>query len=94
MIYYDWNNAKNEQLKKKRGISFEQITTQIETGFLLDIVEHPDQEKYVNQRIYIVEYESYAYLVPFVQTENRIFFENDLSQQKSDKKVFEVSHYE
>ena len=86
MIYYDWNNAKNEQLKKKRGISFEQITTQIETGFLLDIVEHPDQEKYVNQRIYIVEYESYAYLVPFVQTENRIFLKTIYPSRKATKK--------
>ncbi|MDZ7725763.1 MAG: toxin [candidate division KSB1 bacterium] len=83
MIFYDWNNVKNEQLKKIRGISFEQITTQIETGFLLDIVGHPNQEKYLNQRIYIVEYENYAYLVPFVQNKNSIFLKTIYPSRKA-----------
>ncbi len=86
MIFYDWNNGKNEQLKKVRHISFEQITTQIETGYLLDIVEHPNQDKYPNQRMYIVEYENYAYLVPFVQKENRIFLKTIYPSRKATQK--------
>jgi len=86
MTFYDWNNVKNEQLKKVRDISFEQITTQIETGYLLDIVEHPNADKYPNQRMYIVEYENYAYLVPFVQRENRIFLKTIYPSRKATKK--------
>lgn len=34
MTYFNWNNEKNDQLKRKRNISFERIVTQIENGKL------------------------------------------------------------
>ena len=86
MIYYDWNNEKNEQLKKERNISFERITTQIENGHLLDLVDHPNKVKYPNQRMYIVEYENYAYLVPFVQEGNRFFLKTIYRSRKATQK--------
>jgi len=54
MVYYQWNKEKNEQLKQKRNISFERITTQIENGKLLDIVDHPNKENYPNQKMVFV----------------------------------------
>ena len=86
MIYYNWNNEKNDQLKQKRKVSFERITTQIENGKLLDIVDHPNKEKYPNQKMYIVEYENYAYLVPFVQEGDAIFLKTIIPNRKATKK--------
>lgn len=86
MIYYDWNNEKNKRLKQERNISFERITTQIENGHLLDIVIHPIKEKYPNQSMYIVEYENYAYLIPFVKKGNKIFLKTIYPSRKATEK--------
>lgn len=86
MKYFDWNEEKNELLKKDRGISFELIISQIEMGNLLAIIEHPNIEKYKDQQIYVVEYENYAYLVPFVEEEERIFLKTIIPSRKATKK--------
>lgn len=86
MKYFDWNEEKNELLKKDRGISFELIISQIEMGNLLAIIEHPNIEKYKGQQIYVVEYENYAYLVPFVEEEERVFLKTIIPSRKATKK--------
>jgi hypothetical protein len=40
----------------------------ISEGRILDIVEHPNPDKYPSQRIFIIEINQYIYLVPFVET--------------------------
>jgi len=67
------NEDKNEKLKRERNISFEIILLQIEAGKILDILEHPNSEKYQGQKIFVIEFEGYAFLVPFVEDEQKIF---------------------
>lgn len=83
MKYFTWNNDKNEWLKSERGISFEEIVCQMERGQLLDIVEHPNQEKYGGQRIFVVAVSDYAYLVPFVETESDVFLKTIIPSRKA-----------
>ena len=35
-------------------------------------LEHPNQEKYEVQRVFVIEVEGNAYLVPFIETENAV----------------------
>ncbi len=65
-MVFDWNNDKNATLKKERNISFERIVVAIEEDHLLDILEHPNKERYPNQLLLIVEVEDYVYVVPCV----------------------------
>ena len=67
---FDWNDEKNRRLVEKRGISFEAILAAIEQGGLVDVLEHPNQERYRGQMIYVVNFEEYLYLVPFVVDED------------------------
>ena len=83
MDYYNWNKEKNERLKTERGISFEQITMHVEQGDLLDIVTHPNQSKYPNQQILVVEINDYVYLVPFVENENGKFLKTIIPSRKA-----------
>jgi uncharacterized DUF497 family protein len=69
---YVWNEEKNQRLKSERGVSFEEIIVHIAIGDVLDIVEHPNPEKYKGQRIFIVKMRDYAWLVPFVESEDKI----------------------
>ena len=90
MKYHSWNNDKNEKLKQERKISFEDVLYYIENGKLLAIVSNPNQEKYAGQKIYIIEIDNYAYLVPFVETKNEIFLKTIIPSRKATKKYLEV----
>jgi len=63
---FDWDPEKNRQLAEERGISFERVVSSIERGGIVDVMEHPNQERYPGQMIYVVDIEQYLYLVPFV----------------------------
>jgi uncharacterized DUF497 family protein len=86
MKYFAWSTEKNEQLKAKRLISFEEIVFHIESGQLLDVIEHPNAEKYKGQRIFIVNVNDYAYLVPFVESEHEIFLKTIIPSRKATRK--------
>lgn len=73
MKVFEWNEDKNELLKKIRNISFEEIVVAIQNGGLLDRLKHHNAEKYPNQFIFYVKYENYVYSVPFVEDNNKIF---------------------
>lgn len=83
--YFSWSNEKNAWLKRERNISFEDVLFFIMQGQLLDILEHPNQEKYRNQKILVVNIDDYAYLVPFVETENEIFLKTIIPNRKATK---------
>ena len=70
---FEWDEDKNRWLKEERGVSFEQIVFSIANGNLLDVIRHPNQAKYRGQRLYVVEVENYAYLVPYVEEKEFIF---------------------
>ena len=63
---FDWNPEKNLQLAEQRGVSFERVIYAIERDGLVDVLEHPNQERYPGQRIYVVDINQYLYLIPFV----------------------------
>ena len=63
-MIFNWNEKKNEHLKHERGVSFEQIVFLIENECVLDVLEHPNKKKYMDQRVYIINIENYAYAVP------------------------------
>ncbi len=86
MKYLTWNKRKNEQLKKDRNISFEIVSYLIESKQVLDIIKHPNEDKYPNQRIFVVLYNNYVWLVPFVEDEEQIFLKTIIPNRKATKK--------
>ena len=86
MKSYDWNQEKNETLKKDRGVSFEEIIFHIENGDELDVYPHPNQERYPNQLISIVAVNNYAHLVPYVESEESVFLKTIIPSRKATKK--------
>lgn len=86
MKTYVWNEEKNQRLKSERRVSFEEIIVHIAIGDVLDIVEHPNPEKYKGQRIFIVKMRDYAWLVPFVESEDEIFLKTIIPSRKATRK--------
>ena len=86
MKHFDWNVEKNEKLKAERNVTFEEVVFSIIHGGLLDIIVHPDQQKYPGQRIFVINIENYAFLVPFVETEECIFLKTIFPSRKMTRK--------
>lgn len=86
MKYYDWNDEKNELLKKLRGVSFEQVVLAIVSGDLIDRIKHPNPDKYPNQKIFIVKIDNHIYSVPYVEDDKKIFLKTIIPNSKETKK--------
>jgi uncharacterized DUF497 family protein len=69
-----WDKDKNELLRKVRGFSFELIEAAIEKGNLIKIIDHPNPQKYKNQKMMLVEIEGYIHCVPFVIGRKKEYF--------------------
>jgi len=82
---YEWNSKKNEQLKKERNISFEQIIFHLLQGDVWKIADHPDQKNYRGQKIYFVIAENYIYLVPHIIEKEYIFLKTIIPSRKATK---------
>lgn len=83
MRTYRWNGHKNEQLKESRGISFEDIVLAIESGGLIDVLSHPNQEQYPNQKVLVVAVMEYVYLVPHVEEYDHLFLKTIIPSRKA-----------
>ncbi len=83
MKHINWNTEKNLGLKKLRGICFEDIVYYIEKGALLDDYEHPNQERYREQRIMVIGINNYAHLVPYIESEDEVFLKTIIPSRKA-----------
>jgi uncharacterized DUF497 family protein len=85
---FRWDPEKNDALKSARGLSFESIVVAVESGGLLDIVNHPNQAKYPKQRVLVVAIDNYAYLVPFVEEDEHYFLKTVIPSRKATRDHF------
>lgn len=83
---HNWNNTKNLSLIEERGVSFEDVIVAIDTGGLLDVLAHPNQDKYLGQSVYFVRIDEYVYMVPYVEAEDEIFLKTIIPSRKATKK--------
>ena len=89
MKYFTWDDAKNEKLQAERGIGFEEIVFLIERGNVLDVLEHPNRERYGGQRIFVTQREDYVYLVPFVEDDKLIALKTIIPSRKATTQYLE-----
>ncbi|HDQ45675.1 MAG TPA: BrnT family toxin [bacterium] len=87
-MIYNWDNDKNQRLKKERRISFEEIILAIDNGQLLDVLSHPNPEKYGNQRLYLVALEDYVVVVPFRKEGDEIYLITAFPSRRYTKRYF------
>jgi len=83
---FRWNSEKDSQLQTERGINFDVVVRAIQDENVLDVIDHPNQEKYSSQRIFIIEVNQYVYLVPFLEDDQEIFLKTIIPSRKMTKK--------
>ncbi len=82
MKEYRYSYEKNEWLKKKRNIDFEKIKRALSNKRLVEVINHPNNKKYPNQRIFLMRIRKYIYAVPFIEEEAYIFLKTIYPSQK------------
>jgi len=82
----NWSEGKNKLLKQTRNISFEQIIEAISNKQILDILPHPNQKQYKNQKIMLIKYNNYVYVVPFIEDKNKLFLKTIFASRQYTKK--------
>ena len=79
---YVFDENKNKELFEQRGVTFEQAIEIIsEYGVLLDF-EHPNSQKYSNQRLMVIDIENYPYCIPYVMDNDKIFLKTIFSDRR------------
>ncbi len=94
MKQINWNAEKNQLLMSERGISFEDVLFALQSGRLLDDLVHPNKNKYPNQRMFVVEVDEYAWLVPYIENEDEIFLKSVIPSRKATKHYLRRSYEE
>ncbi len=69
----------------ERGVSFEDVLFALQSGRLLDDLVHPNNFKHPNQRMFVVEIDEYAWLVPYVENDDEIFLKSVIRSRKATK---------
>ncbi|MEY4725396.1 MAG: hypothetical protein RLZ36_23 [Pseudomonadota bacterium] len=80
---FRWSADKNETLQKDRHVSFEAMVVAIEAGGLLDVLIHPNAQKYPHQKVLVIERDGYVYLVPMVEEKEYFFFKTIIPSRKA-----------
>jgi uncharacterized DUF497 family protein len=92
---FEFNLEKSRSLKETRNISFEEIIALMDDEHVLDIIEHPNKERYGNQKIFVMLIANYVYLVPFVRDGQKYFLKTIIPSRKATTEYLkEVKSYE
>ena len=86
MLYFEWNQEKNELLKLDRELGFENVVAAFDSGKVLALYAHPNQRRYPGQQMLVVEINEYAYLVPFVRDGDKIFLKTIFPNREATEK--------
>jgi hypothetical protein len=73
----EWNEEKNELLKKTRNICFEDFVDKISEGHY-KLMENNRQ----NQKTFVIEHNDYPYCVPFGEEDKKIFLKTIFPNRK------------
>lgn len=93
--HYEFSSEKNQKLISERGISFEEIIAAIQDGAILDILPHPNYDKYPLQEMYVVNINNYVCLVPFVKKdEHTVFLKTIFPHRKLTKQYLRGDKHE
>ncbi len=94
MVVYAFSKEKDKLVKRKHGISFEEVIKAIDGKKILAKFAHPNKRKYPNQFIFVIDVQGYAIVVPYVEQDEAIFLKTAFPSRKYTKKFLKVKRKE
>jgi hypothetical protein len=93
-VRYDWDPKKNDFLKTIRNVCFEDVVVHLGRGDVWRVAEHPNQEKYLGQKLFFVRIDNYIYIIPFEERGEVIWLVTIIPSRKATKIYFEEEENE
>ncbi|WP_405236035.1 toxin [Lentisalinibacter orientalis] len=53
------------------------------------VLDHPNQDRYAGQRVFVIAIDDYAYLVPFVEDDDEVFLKTIIPSRKATRKYLD-----
>jgi len=91
---YKFSPEKNLKLLEERGIGFEDIIAILDSRGPKAVIDHPNQDKYPGQKIYIIEIDGYAYLIPFIRQSDTVILKTIFRSRKVTKQLLRGKKHE
>jgi hypothetical protein len=86
-----YSEEKNIWLKKKREIDFNEVSKIIKRGKIIRVIKYPNKKKYPKQRMFLVSFKNYIFVVPFIEEAGYIFLKTVYPSHKYTKKYLKVN---
>lgn len=80
----EWNEEKNNWLKHERAVSFELFVKLIANNSLLAVNIHHSKDR-INQKLMLVLYKDYVWVIPFTESETLLFLKTIYPSRKYTK---------
>ena len=85
MSEFDWSDEKNEVLERTRQVCFEDVLVCIQNGDVLDVIRHPNRQRYPRQNMIVLNIDGYVWLVPYVKAKGVRFLKTIIPSRKATK---------
>ncbi|RLD11985.1 MAG: DUF4258 domain-containing protein [Chlamydiae bacterium] len=79
---FDFSNNKKRKIFEERGITFQDAIDAISEKGILKYFDHPNKEKYPNQKVLVVEINNYTYCVPHIIDNGKLFLKTVIPNRK------------
>jgi len=77
-----WDHEKNNWLRSNRDVCFEDVLWYLQNDMILDVLPNPNQERYPNQHMLIIDIDNYVYVVPFEEHDAEIYLKTIFPSRK------------
>ena len=83
MSEFDWSDEKSRHLERTRGMCFEDVVVCIQNGDVIDVIRHPNQERYPGQNMMVINVDGYVWLIPYVKQAGVRFLKTIIPSRKA-----------
>jgi len=85
-----YSEEKNVWLKKNREIDFDDIDKAIKKSKLVKVIDHPNKKRYPKQRMFLVNWRNFIFIVPFIEEKDFFFLKTIYPSRKYTKKLLKI----
>ena len=82
---FDWDDEKSRFLETTREVGSEDVVFHMANGDVLDVIRHPNKDRYPDQMIIVLNIDGYVFLVPYVKDKGTRFLKTIVPSRKATK---------
>ena len=80
---FDWDDEKSRFLETTREVGSEDVVFHMANGNVLDVIRHPNKDRYPDQMVIVLNIDGYVFLVPYVKDKGTRFLKTIIPSRKA-----------